>query len=186
MKINYRSGAGIIEVAQRALGKDRGYESSEPERQASVQAHKCDKGLQHQAEYAMQTLVPAALAAKEGRQLGDIAVLYRNRNVGDATAIEALKAKYPFVRIDNAAPYRKVPLTSWVEDCAIWCARGWKTSSPPLHDLQSRWISFHGGLSDKQARDGVARLTRFLWNHRGDGAALDFVVALAQPNAAPH
>lgn len=33
-------------------------------------------------------------------------------------------------------------------------------------------------MSDKQARDGAARLTRFLWNHRGDGAALDFVVAL--------
>lgn len=178
LKINYRSGTSIIEVAQRALGKDRGYESSEPERQASVQAHKCDKGLQHQAEYAMQTLVPAALAAKEGRQIGDIAVLYRNRNVGDAAAIEAVNAKYPFVRIDNAAPYRKVPLTSWVEDCAIWCAGGWKVSSPPLHDLQGRWISFHGGMSDKQARDGAARLTRFLWNHRGDGAALDFVAAL--------
>ena len=178
LKINYRSGTGIIEVAQRALGKDRGYESSEPERQASVQAHKCDEGLQHQAEYAMQTLVPAALAAKEGRQLGDIAVLYRTRNVGDVAAIEAVKAKYPFVRIDNAAPYRKVPLTSWVEDCAIWCAGGWKVSSPPLHDLQGRWISFHGGLSAKQAREMAARLTRFLWDHRGNGPALGFVTAL--------
>jgi len=178
LKVNYRSGTGIINVAQRALGKDRGYESSEPEKQASVQAHKCDKGLQHQAEYAMQTLVPAALAAKKGRQLGDIAVLYRNRNVGDAAAIEAVKAKYPFVRIDNAAPYRKVPLTSWVEDCAIWCAGGWKVSSPPLHDLQDRWISFHGGLSDKLARAAAAGLTRFLWDHRGDSAALDFVTAL--------
>lgn len=178
LKVNYRSGTGIINVAQRALGKDRGYESSEPERQASVQAHKCDKGLQHQAEYAMQTLVPAALAAKKGRQLGDIAVLYRNRNVGDAAAIEAVKAKYPFVRIDNAAPYRKVPLTSWVEDCAIWCAGSWKASSPPLHDLQGRWLSFHGGLSDKLARAAAAGLTRFLWDHRGDSAALDFVTAL--------
>ena len=178
LKINYRSGTGIIEVAQRALGKDRGYESSEPERQASVHAHKCDQGLQHQAEYAMQTLIPAALAANDGRQLGDIAVLYRNRIVGDAAAIEAVKAKYPFVRIDNAAPYRKVPLTSWIEDCAIWCAGGWKISSPPLHDLQGRWISFHGGLSEKQARDAAARLTRFLWKNRGDGAALDFVAGL--------
>jgi len=178
LKINYRSGTGIIEVAQRALGKDRGYESSEPERQASVQAHECHKGLRHQAEYALQTLVPAALAAKEGRQLGDIAVLYRNRNVGDAAAIEAVKARYPFVRIDNAAPYRKVPLTSWVEDCAIWCAGGWKVASPPLHDLQDRWISFHGGLSVEQARAGAARLTRFLWRHRGNGSALGFVRAL--------
>lgn len=176
--INYRSGTGIIEAAQRALGIDRGYQSSEPERRASVQAHECNKGLQHQAEYAMQTLVPAALAAKKGRQLGDVAVLYRNRNVGDAAAIEAVRAKYPFVRIDNTAPYRKVPLTSWVEDCAVWCAEGWKASSPLLHDLQGRWISFHGGLSAKQARDMAAKLTRFLWSHRGDGAALGFVRAL--------
>jgi len=82
------------------------------------------------------------------------------------------------VRIDNAAPYRKVPLTSWVEDCAIWCAGGWKVSSPPLHDLQGRWISFHGGLSAKQAREMAARLTRFLWDHCGNGPALGFVAAL--------
>jgi len=178
LKINYRSGTGIIKVAQQALGKDRNYESSQPERQATVQTHKCDNGLQHQAEYAMEILVPAALAAKKGRQLGDIAVLYRNRNVGDVAATEAVKANYPFVRIDSAAPYRKVPLTSWVEDCAIWCAGGWKDSSPPLHDLQGRWIAFHGGLSNKQARDEAARLTHFLWKHRGDGMALDFVEAL--------
>lgn len=178
LQVNYRSGTGIIQVAQRALGKDRGYASSEPDRPVSVQVHEREGGLQDQAEYAMQTLVPAAVAAKEGRQLGDIAVLYRNRNVGDVAAIEAVKAKYPFVRIDNAAPYRKVPLTSWVEDCAIWCAGGWKVSAPPLHDLQGRWISFHGGLPDKAARDVAARITRFLWTHRGNGPALDFVSAL--------
>ena len=27
-----------------------------------------------------------------------------------------------FVRVDTAAPYRKVALTSWIEDCAAWCA----------------------------------------------------------------
>lgn len=178
LTVNYRSGTGIIKVAQRALGKDRGYKSSQPDRQASVQTQKCDKGLQHQAAYAMLTLVPAALAAKKGRQLGDIAVLYRNRNVGDVAAIEAVKAKYSFVRIDNAAPYRKVPLTSWMEDCAVWCSGGWKVSAPPLRDLQGRWQSFHGGLPDRAARDAAARLTSFLWSHRGNGPALDFIEAL--------
>lgn len=178
LQINYRSGTGIIDVAQRALRKQRGYVASDPDRQTSVQTHKCNGGLQHQAEYAMQTLVPAALAAKQGRQLGDIAVLYRNKNVGDVAAMEAIKAKYPFVRIDNAAPYRKVPLTSWVEDCATWCAGGWKISSPPLRDIQGRWISFHGAMSDKAARAAAAVLTGFLWSHRGNGPALDFVEAL--------
>lgn len=178
LKLNYRSGTGIIQAAQHALRKQRGYEASDPDRQASVTAHKCDKGLGHQAEYAMKTLVPAALEAKKGRQLGDIAVLYRNKNVGDVAAAQAVTAKYPFVRIDNAAPYRKVPLTSWVEDCATWCAGGWKTSSPPLRDLQGRWIAFHGGLPDKATRAASAALTWFLWAHRGHGPALDFVISL--------
>jgi DNA helicase-2/ATP-dependent DNA helicase PcrA len=79
LTVNYRSGAGIIEVAQKALGKDRGYEPSDPNREAFVRTHKCNDGLRDQAEYAMKVLVPSALAAREGRQLGDIAVLYRNK-----------------------------------------------------------------------------------------------------------
>lgn len=152
LKINYRSGSGIIEVAQRALGVERGYKPSDPDRTASVKVHKCENGLQHQAEYVMTVLVPAALAAKNGRKLGDIAVLYRNRNIGDVAAIEARRAKLPHLRIDNAAPYKKVPLTSWIEDCATWCAGGWKTASPALRDLQGRFLAFHGRLSDRGAR----------------------------------
>ena len=178
LKVNYRSGRSIIEVAQRALGKERGYEASDPKRQASVQVHECEDGQHHQAEYAMKVLVPAALAARQGRQLGDIAVLYRNKNVGDVAAIAAIKAKFPFVRIDNAAPYRKVPLTGWIEDCATWCAGGWMKSSPPVRDLQGRWISFHGAMTFERARKAKAVLTRFLWSHRGDGPAADFVAPL--------
>jgi len=178
LKVNYRSGTGIIEVAQRALGKDRGYESSDPSRKAFVRTHKCAEGLQDQAAYAMKELVPAALNAREGRQLGDIAVLYRNKNVGDVAAIEAARGGYPFVRIDNAAPYKKVPLTGWIEDCASWCAEGWERASPPLRDLQGRWLSFQGNLSDARARSERARLTRFLWSNRGKGSALEFVQRL--------
>jgi DNA helicase-2/ATP-dependent DNA helicase PcrA len=175
LKVNYRSGIGIIEAAQRALGKKRGYESSDPSRKAFVKTGKCAEGLPDQAAYAMQVLVPAALKAREGRQLGDIAVLYRNKNVGDVAAIQAAKAGYPFVRIDNAAPYKNVPLTGWIEDCASWCAEGWKTASPPLRDLQGRWLSFQGSLSDAQARADRAKLTRFLWSNRGGGSASEFV-----------
>ncbi|MGF6349530.1 ATP-dependent helicase [Variovorax sp. W2I14] len=180
LKVNYRSGTGIIEVAQKALGKDRGYESSDPSHQAFVKTHKCDEGLRDQAAYAMKVLVPAALKARRGRQLGDIAVLYRNKNVGDIAAIEATRAGRPFVRIDNAAPYKKVPLTGWIEDCASWCADGWEIASPPLRDLQGRWRSFHGSLSDARARDARARLTRFLWSNRGKGTALEFVQKLRE------
>lgn len=178
LQVNYRSGTGIIEVAKRALGKDRGHKSSDPSRQAFVKINKCAEGLPDQAAYAIKVLVPAALNARKGRQLGDIAILYRNKNVGDVAAIQAAKAGYPFVRIDNAAPYKKVPLTGWIEDCASWCAEGWKTASPPLRDLQGRWISFQGSLSDVQARAARAKLTRFLWSNRGAGSASEFVQKL--------
>ena len=104
--------------------------------------------------------MPAALAGKEGRQLGDIAVLYRNKTIGDVAAIEARRAKLPYLRIDNAAPYKKVPLTSWIEDCATWCAGGWKTASPAVRDLQGTFLSFHGRRSDRSAREACALLTR--------------------------
>jgi DNA helicase II / ATP-dependent DNA helicase PcrA len=178
LKVNYRSGTGIIQAAERALQVERGYTPSDPERAASVEVHECDNGLQHQAEYAITMLVPAALAAKDGRQLGDIAVLYRNKNIGDVAAIEARRAKLPYLRIDNAAPYKKVPLTSWIEDCATWCAGGWKSASPPLRDLQGRFLSFNRRLGDRGAREARAGLTRFLWSQRGDGSALDFLQAL--------
>lgn len=175
LKVNYRSGNGIIEVAQRALGKDRGHESSDPNRKAFVKTHKCAEGLSDQAAYAIKVLVPAALKTSESRQLGDIAILYRNKNIGDLAAIEAVKAGYSFIRIDNAAPYRKVPLTGWIEDCASWCATGWETASPALRDLQARWLSFQGSLTDAQARTARAKLTRFLWSNRGEGYASEFL-----------
>lgn len=178
LKVNYRSGTGIIEVAQRALGKDRGYESSDSSRKAFVKMNRCAEGVPDQAAHAMNVLVPAALKARKGRQLGDIAVLYRNKNIGDIAAIQAARAGYPFIRIDNAAPYRKVPLTGWIEDCASWCTGGWKTASPPLRDLQGRWLSFLGRVSDAQARTARANLTRFLWSNRVASSASEFVQKL--------
>jgi len=175
LKVNYRSGTGIIEAAQKALRKDRGHESFDPDRHAFVKTHKCVEGLLDQAAYAIKELVPAALKTREGRQIGDIAILYRNKNVGDVAAIQSAKCGYSFSRIDNSAPYKKVPLTVWIEDCANWCVEGWRTESPPLRDLHWRWLSLQGVLSEAQARTARAKLTRFLWSNRGEGAALEFV-----------
>lgn len=178
LKVNYRSGSGIIQAAERALKVERGYTPFDPERAALVEVHECENGLQHQAQHAIQVLVPAALGAKEGRQLGDIAVLYRNKNIGDAIAIEAKRAKLAYLRIDNAAPYKKVPITSWIEDCATWCAGGWASAAPALRDLQERFLAFHGRLGDRGARDARGALTGFLWSQRGHGPAVEFLHSL--------
>ncbi len=175
LRLNYRSARGIIEIAERALGEKRGYKSANPRRQAVVESHHCKNGLKHQAQYAIDVLVPQALASRPGRHLGDIAILYRWAALGDAVATEVARAGHSYVRIDSAAPYKKVPVTSWIEDCATWCAGGWMTASPPLRDLQARWLAFHGRLDDRTKREKQLSLTSFLWSHRGDGPASEFV-----------
>ncbi len=140
----------------------------------------CDDGLVGQAAHAVTEIIPAALAAKEGRSLGDIAILYRDFRAGDVIAEAVAAAGFDFVRVDNAAPYRKVALTSWIEDCAAWCSGGWREARPQLRGLLNRWLGFHRArISDEQARSEARRLTQLLWSLRtDDGVARDFVSAL--------
>jgi DNA helicase-2/ATP-dependent DNA helicase PcrA len=65
--------------------------------------------------------------------VGDIATLYRAANVGDVFAdplaeagYDYIRVDYDYIRVDNAVPCKKVGLTTWVEDCAAWCAGGWR------------------------------------------------------------
>lgn len=180
LQMNYRSASQIVHASEMALGQARGYRSSQPDRRAIIAFVPCADGLEGQALHAIHNIIPAALAAKPGRCVGDIAVLYRDRNVGDIVAVKAAEAGYDFIRVDNAAAYRKVGLTSWVEDCAAWCAGGWRVGRPQLRGLLDRWLGFHRSrLSDVLARDETHRLTALLWSLRADaGPARDFLADL--------
>lgn len=180
LRLNYRSASQIVTASEMALGEARGYRSSQPDRRGVIAFEPCDNGLEGQAAHAIENIIPAALAAKAGRSLGDIAILYRDYRVGDIVAAKAAAAGYEFVRIDTAAPYRKVGLTSWIEDCAQWCAGGWRTATPQLRGLLNRWLSLHGKpKADRAAREELQKLTALLWSLRSDeGPASDFVAAL--------
>lgn len=180
LQLNYRSASRIVSASEMALGEVRGYRSNDPDRQAVIAFVSCDDGLEGQAAQAVTEIIPAALAAKPGRTLGDIAVLYRDFRAGDVVANAATAAEFDFVRVDNAAPYRKVVLTSWIEDCAAWCAGGWREARPQLRGLLDRWLGFHRTrISDEQAREEAQRLTQLLWSLRTEeGIARDFVSAL--------
>ncbi len=177
LQLNYRSGAGIVTASEMALGEARGYRSSDPDRQATIEFVHCPQGMQEQAAHAVAEIIPAALAARPGRTLGDIAILYKDYRAGDIVAEAVTAAGYDYVRIDTAAPYRKVSLTSWVEDCAAWCAGGWRTGRPQLRGLIDRWLAFHRArLDDAQARKEGQALTALLWSLRADEwPARDFV-----------
>lgn len=180
LQLNYRSASTIISASQMVLGEDRGYRSYDSDRPAIIDFVRCDDGLAGQAAHALDEIIPAALAAKEGRNLGDIAILYRDAKTGEIVAEAATEAGLNFIRVDNAAPYRKVGLTSWIEDCAAWCAGGWREGRPQLRGLLDRWLGFHRArLSDAAGRAEAQQLTRLLWDLRSDdGPARDFVAAV--------
>src|SRR5260370_19935520 len=93
-------------------------------------------------------------------------------------AERASQAGIDFIRVDPAAPYKKVGLTSWIEDCAAWCAGGWRQGKPQLGGLISRWLGFRAGrASEHVARAAAVGLTRFLTAHRADEAPAAAVVA---------
>lgn len=180
LEINYRSADRIIRASEMALGLERGYRPLDPRRRATIEFVECPQGLQEQAEVVVTRIIPAALRAKEGRRLGDIAILYRDYRVGDIVADAVNGEGLEFIRVDNAAPYRKCELTSWIEDCAAWTAGGWREGVPQLRGLLDRWRSFRSGRPDhRTARASDATVTQFLWHHRQDqGTAAAFVQAI--------
>lgn len=180
LQLNYRSAARIVSASEMALGEARGYQSSDPARHAVIAFVPCDGGLEGQAAHAVAEIIPAALAAKPGRSLGDIAVLYKDFRAGNIVAEAASAAGYDYARVDSAAPYRKVALTSWIEDCAAWCANGWREGRPQLRGLLDRWNGFRPTReSETQARAEAQRITALLWSLREDEAlARDFVAAI--------
>lgn len=180
LRLNYRSAGRIIRASELALGEERGYAPRDTERQAVIRFVECPNGLEEQADVVFRTIIPAALAAKPGRTLGDIAVLYRTAAIGDTIAARATQDGLKFIRIDNAAPYQKCALTSWIEDAAAWCAGGWREGHPQLGGLIDRWLAFRRGRPmDAAARREAERLTAFLWDNRsGDATANAFVTAI--------
>lgn len=180
LQLNYRSAGGLIRASEMILGEERGYRANDPDRQAVIDFVERPDGLEDQAVFAVTEIIPAVLKAKPGRRLGDIAILYKDFHGGNAAAAAAIEAGLSFIRVDNAAPYKKVALTSWIEDCAGWCAGGWRHADPQLRTLIGRWIGFYGTLrgARRRAEEGE-RLTRFLWEHRQDDApAAGFVRAI--------
>ncbi|MCZ8405376.1 ATP-dependent helicase [Achromobacter xylosoxidans] len=180
LQMNYRSGSGIVAASEMALGEARGYQASDPAREATIEFVLRTGGMADQVAHAVEQIIPAALAAKPGRTLGDIAVLYKDYRAGNIVAEAVAAGGYDYIRVDTAAPYRKVALTSWVEDCAAWCAGGWRIGRPQLRGLIDRYLAFHrANMDDVQARREGHELTALLWELRTEQQpAREFVASL--------
>jgi DNA helicase-2/ATP-dependent DNA helicase PcrA len=180
LQFNYRSAGRIIRASELALGEPRGYRAHDPLRQAVIEFTERPGGLEDQATYVAEILIPQALTDKLGRSVGDIAILYRTASVGDVFADTLARARYDYIRVDNAAPYKKVALTSWIEDCAAWCSGGWRQGHPQLVGLISRWTGFRSGRAGElEVRRSAREVTSFLSEQRSDvSLAGPFVAAI--------
>lgn len=179
LPFNYRSGPTIVRASEIALGEERGYQAR-GSGVGTVDFHERPEGLEDQAEYICGELIPAALARIEGLRLGDIAVLYLDKNDGDVMARKAAEHGFPTMRVDRGAPYPKTPLTRWLEDCAAWCGGGWRTGSPRLSSLLATWASIMKirRSNDPRTEQQKVRLLRFLLSHRNPNLPLhDWVTA---------
>lgn len=167
LPFNYRSGPTIVRASEIALGEERGYQARGAGA-GTVDFHERPEGLEDQAEYICRALIPTVVARIDGLQLGDIAVLYLDKNDGDVIARKAAEQGFPTIRIDRGAPYPKTPLTRWLEDCAEWCAGGWRTGSPRLSSLLATWASTMKirRLTDPRRHEQKVQLLRFLLSHR--------------------
>jgi len=173
LELNYRCGSSIIQASSAVVRPSGGAEAAEHRFRANrdepglVFFHELPGGVEEQADFVCETLIPQSLGRRRGRQLGDVAVLYLDRNDGDVIARAVQKKGWDFVRVDGNNPYQPSPVTYWLEDCAAWCAGSWQTGSIGLSGLVRRWLAFNESMcTDTERRAAQTRLVRFLYDHR--------------------
>lgn len=166
LQLNYRCGPTIIQASEVALGEARGFKSGADEA-GTLDIYDRPQGLEDQVAFICDSIIPEALEHRQGRQLGDIAVLYRNRYDGDEIAGAVEARGWDFIRIDQGNPYPRSPVVFWLEDCAAWCAGGWKLGSPRLSELVWTWLRFNEStVSDAGRRQLQRSLVYFLHSNR--------------------
>lgn len=122
LKTNYRCPEKIVNVSISALGKEREYKSSS-KIPGSIQAHLVSGGIDSQARILATKIIPGYLERNPGKQLGDIGILYRTRDIGDVVASAFRGNDIQHIRTDKGVPYARVPVTRLTEELAGYCAQ---------------------------------------------------------------
>jgi DNA helicase-2/ATP-dependent DNA helicase PcrA len=181
LRLNYRCGKTIIVASTTALAEIRDFESSESH-EGVVQDWQCPEGFDEQVSLVVDKIIPAALGRRIGRKLGDIGVLYQNQYDGGTIARAADAADIDFVRFDQGNPYPRTPAITWLEECASWCAGGWRLGEPRLSSLLQGWIRFNPSLRKESDVNRCKRtLVKFLFGSRDPDIRLkDWLSAFAE------
>ncbi|MEC6798720.1 ATP-dependent helicase, partial [Photobacterium sp. S4TG1] len=181
MKLNYRSAQNIVSLSDGFVSQAKGVIAHHQDRVASITCHLCPDGIEQQIEQALTQALTIASETSD-RALSDIAILYPDANTGDLVAAQASRLGIVYNRTDNNAPYRKNPLTNFIEDCASWVSYDWRATSNKilLSELISTLISFvKSDIDDIDAL--VQGFVSYLWTVRGnveESPAYSFVTEL--------
>lgn len=173
LKKNYRSREKIVKASLAALQEDRGFISSR-EGEGKIEFHEIEDGLEGQCDYICKTIIPRIISAEYPGTLGDIGILYIDKNDGDKIADKISEAGYQFIRVDGNAPYKKNKLTLWIENCAIWCSGGRLQGEPRYADIEQTYRNFFlkFNISAKNIEEKEMKLFNFLNNNRDSELSL--------------
>jgi DNA helicase-2/ATP-dependent DNA helicase PcrA len=189
LKLNYRSGHDIVSASQLALGAPRGYEAAQDAPKGTIYFHAFSGNFDAQAVRVFTEILASVAKRRPKLDLSDRAILYPAGFIGDAIAEVAKQVGVAIIRSDSASLFpRGSRLMTWIERCAIWCCRGWKTGDPRLTRLQKDALSiFSDGLPNEEAEFSLVRsLVDYLWNNRTPKATMhDWLVGFAAAVLSP-
>lgn len=174
LQMNYRSSEKIVRASQIALGESRDFKSANKKITGMINFYEYPNGIEEQAEKICTEIIPEILHRNPSSKLGDIAVLYLDKNDGNIIAEKVSAHELNYIRIDQNAPYNKTPLTRWLEECAAWCSSGWEFGSPKLSNLIKTWEMFikNSCISEKELLVLRRGFLEFLWAQRDPSISL--------------
>ncbi|MFJ5791506.1 ATP-dependent helicase [Lysinibacillus sp. NPDC093197] len=167
LKKNYRSKGNIVKASIASLLEERDFVSSRDE-EGSIKFYGIKDGIDAQCDYICEEIIPKILSSDPSSTLGDIGVLYIDKNDGDRIAEKVAKEGLQYIRVDGNAPYSKNKLTVWIENCAMWCSGGWLKGRPQFSEIERTFISFfsHSNISDAKLESKKLDLFQFLFQSR--------------------
>ncbi|KIL50830.1 ATP-dependent helicase [Jeotgalibacillus campisalis] len=167
LKKNYRSKKNIVKASIASLLEERDFVSSR-DGDGSIIFHSIRDGIDAQCDYICKEVIPNILTSDPSNTLGDIGVLYIDKNDGDLIAEKVTIEGLQYIRVDGNAPYNKNQLTVWIENCAMWCSGGWLKGSPKFSEIERTFGSFflNSNISESKLESRKLNLFKFLFRCR--------------------
>lgn len=173
LKLNYRSSDYIVKASNKVLEEERNYRAVN-DLDGIIKCYKLPDGDEQQAEEIFNKIIPSILERNKEATLGDIAILYLDKNEGDILEKKNAELAWDFIRIDRNAAYSKTSFNRWLEDCAKWLI-GWETDCEiDFNELLIRWEKFfrESNLDSSKLYELKRKLVKFLWRQKSNDCLL--------------